>query len=94
MVRLMLTLAPIACILAAVGMSGILQRFTASLRFGQKKTDSDGSGGEPRLKGVASWKVYEALFLVFVVVGGSTALSSRPAPLERVDSTRRSNSPI
>ncbi|CAM9575987.1 unnamed protein product [Ascophyllum nodosum] len=54
MVRLMLTLAPIACILAAVGMSGILQRFTASLRFGQKKTDSDGSGGEPRLEGVAS----------------------------------------
>lgn len=34
MVRLMLTLAPIACILAAVGMSSVLQRFTASLRFG------------------------------------------------------------
>ncbi|CAN0196783.1 unnamed protein product, partial [Ectocarpus fasciculatus] len=34
MVRLMLTLAPIACILAAVGMSSLLQRFTALLRFG------------------------------------------------------------
>lgn len=34
MVRLMLTLAPIACILAAVGMSALLQRFVASLRFG------------------------------------------------------------
>ncbi|CAN0459828.1 unnamed protein product, partial [Hapterophycus canaliculatus] len=32
MVRLMLTLAPIACILAAVGMSSVLHRFTALLR--------------------------------------------------------------
>lgn len=46
MVRLMLTLAPIACILAAVGMSSILQRFTASIRFGKKGAGSDGSAGK------------------------------------------------
>ncbi|CAM9443152.1 unnamed protein product [Discosporangium mesarthrocarpum] len=34
MVRLMLTLAPVACVLAAVGMSELLQRFCANLRFG------------------------------------------------------------
>ncbi|CAM9488075.1 unnamed protein product, partial [Ectocarpus sp. 8 AP-2014] len=47
MVRLMLTLAPIACILAAVGMSSLLQRFTALLRFG-------GGGGKGRASAAAS----------------------------------------
>ena len=38
MVRLMLTLAPIACILSAIGLSKVLQRFSAQLRF-------EGEGG-------------------------------------------------
>lgn len=33
MVRLMLTLAPIACILAAIGISALLRRFSALLAF-------------------------------------------------------------
>ncbi|CAN0570114.1 unnamed protein product, partial [Ectocarpus sp. 12 AP-2014] len=49
MVRLMLTLAPIACILAAVGMSSLLQRFTALLRFG-----GGGGGGKGRASAAAS----------------------------------------
>ncbi|CAN0267865.1 unnamed protein product, partial [Ectocarpus sp. 12 AP-2014] len=48
MVRLMLTLAPIACILAAVGMSSLLQRFTALLRFG-----GGGGGGKGRASAAA-----------------------------------------
>eukprot|EP00904_Undaria_pinnatifida_P008662 jgi/Undpi1/4926/HiC_scaffold_19.g08278.m1 len=56
MVRLMLTLAPIACILAAVGMSSLLQRFTASLRFGDNKpvaAVAAGSGSSARVEPAA-----------------------------------------
>lgn len=44
MVRLMLTLAPVACILAAVGLSGVLNTFLAHLKFSVlKKAESAGS---------------------------------------------------
>eukprot|EP00752_Nemacystus_decipiens_P005830 g5269.t1 len=45
MVRLMLTLAPIACILAAVGMSSVLHRFSALLRFGGGGGGANGGPG-------------------------------------------------
>lgn len=42
MIRLMLTLAPIACILAAIGFSAILRRFVAYLRYGGQDVEVRG----------------------------------------------------
>ena len=39
MIRLMLTLAPIACILAAQGFSAILRRFMAYLRYSGEEVE-------------------------------------------------------
>lgn len=54
MVRLMLTLAPIACVLAAIGLSSILTRFSAllknsSLLDGITTTSSSSKNGQPSL---------------------------------------------
>ena len=42
MIRLMLTLAPIACILAAEGFSAILRRFMAYLRYRGEEVEQNG----------------------------------------------------
>ena len=42
MIRLMLTLAPIACILAAEGFSAILRRFMAYLRYHGEEVNHNG----------------------------------------------------
>ncbi|CAN0414261.1 unnamed protein product, partial [Ectocarpus sp. 8 AP-2014] len=70
MVRLMLTLAPIACILAAVGMSSLLQRFTALLRFGGG--GGGGKGGSQPAAAAAAAGVGRGL--AFAVTLGATLL--------------------
>ena len=41
MIRLMLTLAPIACILAAEGFSALLRRFMAYLRYRNEEVEGE-----------------------------------------------------
>lgn len=65
MVRLMLTLAPIACILSAIGISGIMTRFSALI-----KTNEAVTGVKP--KAAAAPALSPALSLL--VIGGSAML--------------------
>eukprot|EP01038_Epipyxis_sp_PR26KG_P014595 gene14595-19601_t len=64
MVRLMLTLAPIACVLAAIGLSSILTRFSALIKSSSTVT------GAPVPKNIAS--LSPALSLI--VIAGSASL--------------------
>ena len=52
MIRLMLTLAPIACILAAEGFSALLRSFMAYLRYRNEEVEVD---GEKKSFLVLSW---------------------------------------
>uniref|UniRef100_A0A7S1U4D8 dolichyl-diphosphooligosaccharide--protein glycotransferase n=1 Tax=Phaeomonas parva TaxID=124430 RepID=A0A7S1U4D8_9STRA len=74
MVRLMLTLAPIACILSAIGISKLLQRFSSQLVFEDEPTSAGGGGGGKAKPKYASLKDLLNKPLQLLVLLGCTGL--------------------
>jgi len=72
MVRLMLTLAPIACILSAIGFSKLLQRFSAQLKYEDEPTSAKGS---ERAKLTSTRDLLNKPLQVIVLLGGLGLLS-------------------
>ena len=75
MIRLMLTLAPIACILAAEGFSALLRRFMAYLRYSgeevelqnEKKSAPTVSSSRVEVPSIAMPSVVSVLFVIYAM---------------------------